>query len=203
MLLNNLNVGDGCKVSFESEIKTASDSSRGTVFSREYEGRGPEGNNTEKLRQSEAGSGSRGANEESCGRRYNDTLENGRCGGISAVSQDDAETSAERPGGMVDVSGLRAKLSELCGDLAVRSFPSKKFVSSATLTQKARRLVFCVEFWLSKYDTSRFRQSSYHFCKYIHVEIKATLLVQIADKKIYNFGMFWAAVCARGGFAAL
>lgn len=112
MLLNNLNVGDGCKVSFESEVKTASDS--------------PEENNTEKPGQSEAnennaGSGSTWANEE---RNEDDTLNNERCGGINAASKNDAETSTKRPGGMVDVSGLRVKLSELCDDLTVRIFVS-------------------------------------------------------------------------------
>ena len=92
MLLNNLNVGNGCKVSFDSEVK-------GTP------------RRTEENQGEERG-------REACGAIANVS----KGGGETAEEGKSESVAATVRRGMVNVSGLRTKLTELCDDLSVRYF---------------------------------------------------------------------------------
>lgn len=128
MLLNNLSVRDGCKVSFDSETATAPPSPESSrqvflVEPKEKEGGGvetgekgvdgPEGEQAENVDGGVEGEG-RGGGEGGCeGEGEEDSVE-------AAVAGVGAEGAATVGGGMVDVSQLRSTLFGLCADLSVR-----------------------------------------------------------------------------------
>lgn len=122
MLLNNLSVRDGCKVSFDSEAATAPptpEPSREQIFRSEGEGE-TSGNETGD------GGGSDGG-DDSQGKQAGSVEEGGegRGGGGEESTEGVAKEGADEVavvkanGGMVDVSQLRSTLFGMCTDLSV------------------------------------------------------------------------------------
>lgn len=140
MLLNNLNVSDGCKVSFDSEVQTAPPSPETVpqnVSPRTGETSNSHADESEQAQKGEEPSEKEGASGEPLqGKIVEQEGDGENAEGISCeenghvgnpekeegVIVAGAGESAAASGGMVDVSSLRTKLFDMCGDLSVSFF---------------------------------------------------------------------------------